>query len=497
MSLVEPQPRIAPRQTSPGMSGGLHAQVRPPGAAKRDAVLRSVLAASGMALLKLLTGIATGSLGMLSEAAHSGIDLVASTLTLFSVRVSDKPADDDHTYGHGRVESLSAFVETVFMLGSSVWIVYEAVHRILHFMRGESLSLSFSVWPLLVLLLSISVDYTRSRQLARVGREEHSQALEAEALHFGTDIWSSIAVFIGLCATFAGQRFHIRMLELADPIAAVLVSVIILIVTWRLARETVDALLDATTPELRRQVLEAIGSVEGVLFVESLRMRRAGAHYFADVALGMPRNMTFQRSEQLVLAATEAVQRAMPGTDVVVRTVPVASLQESVFDRVRAVAQRADLAIHDVSVQQIDGGLTVELHLELPEHLLLRQAHERVTAIEAEMKREVPEIHSIVTHIESEGNTIEPATPLHNDQALEAEVRRIAAGFAEIEDVHNVVALRTGGHVQMSCHCSMPDDLQMGAVHRIITGLEAAFLRDRPEVSRLLIHPEPVTDNDR
>ena len=364
-------------------------------ASKRHAALQSVLAASGITLLKILTGLSTGSLGMLSEAAHSSIDLMASIMTLFSVRVSDRPADEDHTYGHGRVESLSAFVETGLMLASSVWIVAEAVRRILRFYGGQPLNLRMSIWPVLVLLLSVAVDWTRSRQLARVAREAHSQALAAEALHFGTDIWSSFAVLAGLGASFAGERFGIRALELADPLAALLVSFIILRVTWRLARETVDALLDATPPEMRQGMVDAIRGVEGVLFVHDVRMRRAGARYFADVAVGMRRNTTFQRSEQIVLAATEAVQRVMPGTDVVVRTVAAATREESVFDRVRAVAQRSNHAIHDVSVQQVETGLAVELHLELPEHMPLREAHETATNIESEIRAQPHPAHQV------------------------------------------------------------------------------------------------------
>ncbi len=464
---------------------------------KRSAVLRSVLAASGITLLKIITGLSTGSLGMLSEAAHSGIDLIASCLTLFSLHLSDRPADDDHTYGHGRVESLSAFVETGFMLASCLWIVYEAVHRILRFAHGESLGLDASPWPIVVLLLSIAVDYTRSRSLAKAAHQSHSQALEAEALHFGTDIWSSAAVLVGLLAAYVGKHYGIRALELADPAAAIIVSVIIFRVTYTLARETVDALTDATPPELRKRILDAIRHVEGVASVNDLRMRRAGTRYFADVAIGIRRNTSLQRSEQIVAAATEAVQNTLPGTDVVIRTVPYAGRSESVFDRVRAVALRNNLAIHDVSVQDVEGGLAVELHLELPEQMQLRAAHDTVTRIEAEMKQEVPEIRSIITHIEAEENTIEPAVLLQHDRDLEDAVRRAAATFPEVLDVHNIVTLRSGEHTQMSCHCSMDDHLSMGIVHRVITQMEAAFLRERPEVDRLLIHPEPVTDNDR
>src|SRR5271170_444210 len=200
-------------------------QAATPHSAKRSAALFSVLAAFAVSLLKLLTGLLTASLGMLSEAAHSGIDLIAAAITLFSVQVSDRPADADHTYGHGKIESLSAAIESVLMLGSCVWILTEAVHRIAH---RQHLALNFSIWPFLVLLLSITVDYTRSRKLHRIAAETRSDALEADAIHFRTDIWSSIAVLIGLAASFAGQHWDIPALELADPVAAILVAGIIL-----------------------------------------------------------------------------------------------------------------------------------------------------------------------------------------------------------------------------------------------------------------------------
>ncbi len=464
---------------------------------KRDTALRSVLAASAITLLKIITGIATGSLGMLSEAAHSSIDLLASIMTLFSLRVADMPPDEDHSYGHGRIESLSAFAETLFMLASSGWIIYEAVKRINHYRHGNALALEFSPWPILVLLLSIAVDYARSRQLAAVARESHSQALEAEALHFGTDIWSSVAVLVGLLAVYLGQHLRIRLLELADPLAALIVSVIILTVTYRLFRETVDALLDKTPPETRFRMINAVRRIPGVVSVNQLRMRRAGPGYFADITLGMARTISFQRSEQIVFAVTEAVQRITPGTDVVVHTVPTADVHESVFDRVRAVASRANLSIHDVSIQQLDDGLLVEQHLEVPAATSLRDAHDTVSRIESDMRREVPAIHRILTHIESEIDSIEHPTPVDRDRVLVADLRTVAQQFPEIEDIHDITAMQHGDRVDMSCHCTLPDDWAMDRVHTSISALEAAFLRTHPEVTRLLIHPEPATDNDR
>jgi cation diffusion facilitator family transporter len=465
--------------------------------AKRSAALFSVLAAFGVTLLKLLTGLLTGSLGMLSEAAHSGIDLIAAGITLFSVQVSDRPADAGHTYGHGKIESLSAAIESVLMLASCVWILTEAISRIVH---RQHLALKFSIWPFLVLLLSITVDYTRSRKLHLIASETKSEALEADAIHFRTDIWSSSAVLLGLAATYAGEHWRIPALEFADPIAAILVAGIILHVTWNLARRTVDALTDATPMETRaqtRDLMRELASIDGVLSVDRVRTRRSGPSYFADVALGMPRNLTFQRSEQITMAATAIVQRHLPGADVVVHSIPTASRAESVHDRIRAVAARSNLAIHDVSVQEYDHTLHVEQHLEVPETMSLRSAHDLVTRLESEMCREVPEISSILTHIESEPATIERPASLERDRQLEVRLRRVASTFPEILDIHEVFVTRINDRIQVNCHCTLPDDLPMAKVHDIITALEGAFKLEDPEVSRLLIHPEPATDNRR
>lgn len=465
--------------------------------AKRSAALYSVLAALGVTLLKLITGLLTGSLGMLSEAAHSGIDVIAAAITFFSVQLSGRPADAVHTYGHGKVESLSAAFEAVLMLGSAVWILIASIGRIV---TRQHLALTFSIWPFVVLLLSIAVDFTRSSRLHAVARETHSDALEADALHFRTDIWSSSAVFLGLAATYIGKHWRIPNLELADPAAAIVVAFVILYVTWQLARRTIDTLTDATPPEIQAQtrgLIADLAAIDGVLSVNRVRTRRAGSGYFADVTLGMPRNLTFQRSEQITLAATEAVQRHLPGADVVVHSVPTASVAESVHDRIRAVAARSNLAIHDVTVQEYNHQLHVEQHLEVGERMKLRDAHALVTQLEADIRREVPEVAFILTHIESEPATIERPESLEPDRQLEVRLRRAAQAFPEILDIHEVFVTRLNNRIQVSCHATLPDDLPMSEVHAVITTLENAFKQDCPEVTRLFIHPEPATDNRR
>jgi len=343
-------------------------------------------------------------------------------------------------------------------------IVYEAVSRIvLH----RHLALPPSLWPFAVLLVSIVVDFSRSRTLGRIARQHRSDALAADSLHFATDMWATLAVMLGLGATYAGERLALPWLEFADPIAALVVAGVILRVSWRLAHQTIDALLDATPTtdptsderpskdQLRANLLHDLTAIPGVLSVERLRTRRSGSNYFADVTLGLPRNLTFQRSEQLTLAATQAVQRHLPGADVVVHTVPIASLAESVHDRIRAVAARRNLAIHEISVQQISGEqhdplhpqLHIEQHLEVDETMPLRQAHEMVTDLEAEMRHEVPSIASILTHIESEPATIERPASLERDRELELRLRRVAAAFPEVLDIHEVYVTRHGPSV--------------------------------------------------
>ncbi|MEO9072670.1 MAG: cation diffusion facilitator family transporter [Edaphobacter sp.] len=476
-------------------------QAATPHNAKRSAAFFSVLAALAVTLFKLLTGLLTGSLGMLSEAAHSGIDLIGAAITLFSVHVSDRPADDDHTYGHGKIESLSAGIEAVLMLVSSIWILTAAIRRILF---REHLSLKFSLWPFAALLLSIAVDYTRSGKLQRIASETQSEALAADAIHFRTDIWSSLAVLFGLAATYTGEHWHIPRLELADPIAAIFVAFVILYVTWKLARRTIDALTDATPIETRaqtRDMIRDLAAINGVLSVDRVRTRRSGPSYFADVTLGMPRNLTFQRSEQITMAATDAVRRHLPGADVVVHSIPTASRAESIHDRIRAVATRSNLNIHDVSVQEYNHQLHVELHLEVDENMSLSAAHAFVTQLESDIRHDIPEISSILTHIESEPATIERPVSLERDRQLEIRLRRAARAFPEILDIHEVFVTRAHNNgadrIQVNCHCTLPDDLPMSRVHEIITALENAFKLDAPEVSRLLIHPEPATDNRR
>jgi cation diffusion facilitator family transporter len=462
-------------------------------AEKRAVAGNSVIASVGVTALKLLVGISTGSLGILSEAAHSGLDLVAAIITLLSVRVSDKPADADHQYGHGKFENFSAFVETGLLVLTCVWIVYEAVRRLFyHHVEIEPTVLAF-----VVMFLSVGVDYWRSRALARIASKYDSQALEADALHFSTDIWSSAVVILGLFLVWLGRTLKVEWLRDADPVAALLVAVLVFYVSSRLARKTVDALLDAAPAGVRSQIINEVSTIGGVLELDRVRIRRAGNRYFADLLIGLGRNLTFQRSEQISGEVTDAVHRVLPDADVVVRSVPQAGREENIFDRIRAVASRNNLNVHDISVQDLSGRLHVEQHLELDEGMSLIKAHDQVTVLESQIRNDVPEISSILTHIESEPATIEPGDEIRHHHELERHLRRIVAEFPDVLDVHDVQLKRVRDRLYLSCHCTFSDHLPLSRVHDIATELEIRFKQDAPELFRVLIHPEPATDNSR
>ena len=461
---------------------------------KRGVAKNSVYAAVLITGLKFVVGVTTGSLGILSEALHSALDLVAAIITLLSVRVSDKPADADHQYGHGKVENFSAFIETGLLLLTCFWIVWEAGRRLLGL---EAMHVEPSLWAFVVMFISIAVDAWRSRALKRVADRYDSQALHADALHFSTDIWSSSVVIVGLTLVWAGRTFQKPWLIKADPIAALVVAGVVVYVSWRLARQTIDALLDAAPAGVRAEIVNAVAHVPGVLEIDRVRIRKAGNRYFADLSIGLARTVTFQRSERVVSEVSQAIHGILKDVDVMVNAVPRALHTENIFDRIRAAALDHNLMVHDVSVQDLGGVLHVEQHVELDERLTLLQAHDHVTALEADIRQAVPEISSILTHIESEPATIETSDEIVQDHGLEKSLKDIVAGFPDVVDVHEIVLKRVREHLFLSCHVTMQDQLPLSRVHDIQTALEIRFKQAAPQLFRVLIHPEPQTDNRR
>ena len=286
---------------------------------KRAAARSSVLAAVGLTLFKVVVGIATGSLGILAEAAHSGLDLVAAFMTWLAVRISDKPADTRHPYGHGKVENLSALFETLLLIATCAWIIYEAIHRLFY----SPVDVEVSIWSFVVMASSIEIDVSRSRMLYRAAKKHNSQALEADALHFSTDVWSSAVVILGLiCVAVSHHVPALGFLDEADAIAALAVVLIVIWVCLRLGMRTVQALIDAAPDGMREKIVAAVESMPGVIDCHHVRLRYSGPRLFADIHVLVDGDQTLREAHDLTDAVEDEIRSIFPDADVIVHPEP-------------------------------------------------------------------------------------------------------------------------------------------------------------------------------
>ncbi len=289
---------------------------------KQRAAATSVIAAVGLTGFKLVIGLLTGSLGILAEAAHSGLDLAAALMTMFAVRVSGRPADRNHLYGHGKVENLSALLETFLLLMTCFWIISEAIERLV----SGNVAVEVNVWSCLVMLTSIFVDVSRSRVLYRAARKHKSQALEADALHFSTDIWSSGVVLVGLASVLLSRRYpEFSRLRSADSVAALLVAVICLYVIYKLGMRTIHALLDTAPAGMERAITAAVEALPGVGNCHNVRVRTSGSQVFVDVHVLVDGRQTLQQAHALTEEIERAIQGVAPNSDVTVHPEPQAT----------------------------------------------------------------------------------------------------------------------------------------------------------------------------
>jgi cation diffusion facilitator family transporter len=290
---------------------------------KKSAAISSVVAAVGLTGFKIIVGIATGSLGILAEAAHSGLDLIAAMMTFLAVRISGKPADQNHLYGHGKVENLSALFETFLLLITCVWIIYEAFHRL----SFHTIDLKVNLWSFMVMATSIVVDISRSRILYRAAKKYHSQALEADALHFSTDIWSSGVVILGLfCVKLSGWVPDLRFLHQADSVAAIMVGLIVVYVSVRLGIRTIQALLDVAPSGMEKQIISAVEVLPGVIDCHSVRLRYSGPQLFVDIHILVDGNQTLKEAHSLTEEIERVIQKLAANADVTVHPEPTSEI---------------------------------------------------------------------------------------------------------------------------------------------------------------------------
>jgi cation diffusion facilitator family transporter len=458
---------------------------------KRVAALGSVFSAVVLVSLKVFLATATGSLGILSEALHSSLDLVAAIITYLSVRVADKPADAQHLYGHGKVESFSAFVETALLLLTALYIIWEAIRRLLF----QSAPIRPSFMAISILTLGMGVDFVRARALGRVAKKYPSEALEADALHFSTDVLSTLVVILGIAGVWVGMKFGIAWLGKLDALAALAVAGVIIWIGSRLGRRTIDALLDVAPSGLRERIAEAVEATDGVLQAERVRVRRAGQRYFVDVTISVPRTASLEQAH----AASETVEKTIGElipADVIVHVEPRAPTDEPLFDTVRAIAQTKGLAVHELSAHYHEGQLLIDLHLEVNEKSSLQEAHRQATELEDEILRVTSEGTRVTIHIEPQGATIGGSEEMKEvSRSVQAFLNSLQKEYGELVDCHDVYARSAEHKVLVSCHCSMNGKLPITQVHDITAALEDRVKEHFPQIFRVTIHPEPVEES--
>ncbi len=441
----------------------------------------SVFASAGMAVAKFVVGILIGSLALVSEALHSSVDVIATIITWMVVRVSDRPADAEHHYGHGKLESLSALgvIALLYVLAGGI-LVQSYSH-----LREGAAPPTISTIPFVVLLVDIAVNLWRTRALHRAAHETQSQALAADALHFASDVAGSVAVIIGLALSAFG--FH-----WGDAAAAIAVAVMIAALGLRLARSTVETLVDRAPEGVAEQAEAIIAAVPGVVDVERLRVRMVGATHFIDAAVRVPRTLPIDRVDEIKQRAQAAVVKAFGDADLTFTAVPVALSNESVRERIMVIARNSALAIHHVTVHDLGDKLIVSIDLEVDGEMALNEAHAIANRLEQKIGEEFGADVEVDTHIEP----LEPELPFGSDAAPSrvAEIAQALARYAaetDVRDIHNVRVRDTAAGEIVNFHCRAVPSMSVIKVHENVDAIERALRRDYPSVKRVISHAEP------
>jgi cation diffusion facilitator family transporter len=444
---------------------------------QRRSALISVAAAAVLVVLKLGVGLATHSLGLVSEAAHSGTDFVAALLTFLAIRVAARPADIQHQFGHGKAEHLSALAEAAFLAVVAVFIAVRAVERL----SGASGTQVHAAWySFAVIALVIAIDLSRTVVSWRTARKHMSAALASNALHFGSDLAGTVAVLVGLLFAHYGHPN-------GDPIAALFVGVLVLLAASRLAKTNIDVLMDRAPAEAEAAAVAAIDALNPSVELRRLRMRQAGGRQFADVVIGVSPTAGVGQGHAAADAVEAAVERALPGADVVVHVEPV----EDVGLRERAHAAAVSVPrvreVHNLSLVDVDGRTELSLHLKLPGNLLLDEAHEIADELERAIRAAVPEISGVQTHLEPLAETSEGQEVDADAAAVVVRVVRDETG-AEPRELRFV---RTDAGLVAYLTLAVDSASRLDEAHAQASRIEERIRRERPDVADVIVHTEP------
>lgn len=451
---------------------------------KQQVALSSVLASLLLTIMKLVVGIMSGSIGIISEAAHSALDLGAASLTLFAVNMSSKPADRKHHYGHAKVESVSALIETALLVVTSIWIIYAATERLI----AGSVEIEVKWYAIAIMVISIVVDFSRSRALKKVAKETNSQALEADALHFSSDILSSAVVLLGLIFVSLGIAW-------ADAVAGIAVALLVGWAAFSLGKKTIDVLIDAAPEGIADRLEEITMMVSGVISIDKVRVKPTGPQVFIEMAVCVNRTLSVEKVQRICSDIEKRVRDEFPVGDITINTRPIALNSETIAERVHVIGLNHNLHAHNISTNLTERQKQITFDVEIDQQLTIKQAHDTVNALEEELHREFDGELNICIHLD----------PLRNDecctttlQAGEEKVVRdtiinAAQSITKIQDVHDIQILKTEKEkLFITLHCSFNDEVLLEEVHSLTSQLEGAIYRSLPNAGRVIIHAEPL-----
>ena len=455
---------------------------------KQAVALSSVFASAFMVAMKLAVGLMTGSLGILSEAVHSGLDLGAATLTWAAVRVSDKPADEEHPFGHGKFESLSALLGTVLLFLTALGVAREAVMHLLEPTEPPQITW----YGIAVIVVSMAIDFARSRALSRAAKESGSHALEADALHFSTDILSSLVVLIGLVGVAVG-------LSWADTVAALGVSAFIGHAGWELGRRTLDVLVDTAPTGLNERIKAAVTDIPGVARISWIRARPAGTTVFIDLAVKVSRTLSLDHVEDLRVAVAQsvksAVKSAVKDAQVLVIAEPLALNDETIIETVSVLAGAMDVVVHSVEAATVLGRPYLSLHMEVDQSLSIAQAHAQTQRFEEALSRELGNELKVDIHIDPRQIRVFSGTPVGGTE-YEQIGRSVAAAVARyglVKAYHHLIVQTRDDGLYISFHCLFPDDSPIFDVHEITERIEFDLMKAIKGVTSVVVHAEPLS----
>lgn len=464
-------------------------------AEKHSVALSSVIAAVFLTGLKIVIGIITGSLGILSEAAHSGLDLVAAVITFFAVKISDKPADSDHNYGHGKVESFSALIETLLLLITCIWVIHEASLKLFF---GKSTEVTGTFWGIVTMGISIVVDLSRSAALKKAALKYGSQALEADALHFSTDVWSSTVVIIGLILVWVGDYFKIPGMAYADPLAALGVCLIVIYVSIALGKRTIDVLLDAAPRGMTGKIRAIVQNTEGVYEVGNVRIRPSGPTYFIDVNVGIHKHESHRVIHTIVENIRENIDRAVKNCDTVVSTYPVQTAPDNdreIYHAIKKIVDRFPTCtnIHNIHVFEVSGKKCIAIHLEVKQNLTLHESHALSHQISDLVQQSLPDVVDVSVnfeYVEQQNIVAEDVTEVSQD--IIRQIEAVINQHPEKLNCHDVKVYRQGQKRILFLHCELAEDYNTENIEEISRNITQKIRSLIQEVESVFIHVEPM-----